>query len=221
MYPELLLPTLAALLVTFLTPAPTVSPAPTPAPAPARASTWPVGARPPVVRGWSPPATAYGAGHRGVDLAAAAGSAVRAVAPGRVSFAGRVADRGVVAVELDGTGDPPLRTTYEPVRATVKKGDEVSAGDAVGFLERPTGHCPTSCLHWGLRRARTYLNPLTLLPPWLLRHGPSRLLPLYGPLPGPARPLLYGGPLARPPARFYAPGLSPGLPAAPWPRLPP
>ncbi|NEB47545.1 M23 family peptidase, partial [Streptomyces sp. SID339] len=63
MHPELLLPTLAALLVTFL------------APAPPTASTWPVGARPPVVRGWSPPATAYGAGHRGVDLAAAPGSA--------------------------------------------------------------------------------------------------------------------------------------------------
>ncbi|MGV2922317.1 hypothetical protein RMO59_41535, partial [Streptomyces alfalfae] len=37
-----------------------------------------------------------------------------------------------------------------------------------------------SCLHWGLRRAEVYLDPLTLLPPWLLNRGPSRLLPIKG-----------------------------------------
>ncbi|MDG4865884.1 M23 family peptidase, partial [Streptomyces sp. T-3] len=35
---------------------------------------WPVGDRPLVVRAWDPPATTYGAGHRGVDLAAAPGA---------------------------------------------------------------------------------------------------------------------------------------------------
>ncbi|GHE74989.1 peptidase M23 [Streptomyces longispororuber] len=148
---------------------------------PAVGGVWPVGLRPLVVRGWEPPATAYGPGHRGVDLAAPPGSAVRAVAPGRVSFAGRVAGRGVIAVELRATGNPPLRTTYEPVRPSVRKGTEVTTGDVLGTVE-PTAryHCPTPCLHWGLRRADTYLNPLGLLPPWLLGGGPSRLLPLGG-----------------------------------------
>ncbi|MEV0124595.1 M23 family metallopeptidase [Streptomyces sp. NPDC050703] len=175
---ELLLTTVAALLAT----APHLpAPAPSPAPPPPRTATaWPVGTRPTVLRAWDPPATDYGAGHRGVDLAAPPGSPVRAVAPGRVSFAGQVAGRGVVSVELDGTGDPPLRTTYEPVRPTVKKGAEVSAGEQIGTLAPPAGHCPTSCLHWGLRRADAYLDPLTLLPPWLLGRGPSRLLPLKG-----------------------------------------
>jgi murein DD-endopeptidase MepM/ murein hydrolase activator NlpD len=145
---------------------------------PAVARLWPVGVRPSVVRGWEPPATAYGRGHRGVDLAAAPGTQVRAVAPGRVSFAGRVAGRGVVSVELTGTGRPPLRTTYGPMRATVRKGDEVTAGDVLGTVEPGGSHCPTSCLHWGLRRGRTYLDPLSLLPPWLLQRGPSRLLPV-------------------------------------------
>ncbi|MEU2560159.1 M23 family metallopeptidase [Streptomyces longispororuber] len=151
---------------------------------PAVGGAWPVGLRPLVVRGWEPPATAYGPGHRGVDLAAPPGSAVRAVAPGRVSFAGRVAGRGVIAVELKATGDPPLRTTYEPVRPSVRKGAEVTTGDVLGTVE-PTAryHCPTACLHWGLRRADTYLNPLGLLPPWLLGGGPSRLLPVGGGLP--------------------------------------
>lgn len=150
---------------------------------PTLARAWPVGVRPFVVRGWEPPATAYSRGHRGVDLTAAApGAPVRAVAPGRVSYAGRVAGRGVVSVELSGTGAPPLRTTYGPVRASVHKGDEVLAGQVVGTLEAPDPHCgATPCLHWGLRRGPDYLNPLALLPPWLLNTGPSRLLPVDGP----------------------------------------
>ncbi|MEY9485972.1 murein DD-endopeptidase MepM/ murein hydrolase activator NlpD [Streptomyces calvus] len=146
---------------------------------------WPVGTRPPVLRGWEPPATTYGRGHRGVDLAAAPGTPVRAVADGRISYAGRVAGRGVVSVELAGTGDPPLRTTYEPVKATAKAGDTVTAGDIIGTVETGGSHCTLPCLHWGLRKGDTYLDPLTLLPPWLTHRGPSRLLPVLGvPLPG-------------------------------------
>ncbi|MGW7278868.1 murein hydrolase activator EnvC family protein [Streptomyces sp. NPDC054844] len=168
-------PTTAAATATTATDAGRV---PDPA-VPAVARLWPVGARPAVLRGWEPPATPYGPGHRGVDLAAVAGTPVRAVAAGRVSFAGRVAGRGVVSLELTGTGDPPLRTTYEPVEVSVKKGDEVAAGEVLGTV-RPTGsHC-AACLHWGLLRGDVYLDPLTLLPPWLLDGGPSRLLPVLG-----------------------------------------
>ncbi len=151
---------------------------------PAVGRTWPVGVRPRVPRGWEPPATVYGPGHRGVDLAAAPGAPVRAVADGRVSFAGRVAGKGVVSVELAGTGDPPLRTTYEPVRASVPQGAEVTAGEVIGTVEAGGSHCTALCVHWGLLRGGTYLDPLSLLPPWLLHRGPSRLLPVLGvPLP--------------------------------------
>ncbi|MFF8017181.1 peptidoglycan DD-metalloendopeptidase family protein [Streptomyces sp. NPDC007929] len=149
-----------------------------PATVPAVGRAWPVGLRPRVLRGWEPPATAYGPGHRGVDLAAPAGTPVRTVAPGRVAFTGRVAGRGVVSVDLTGTGDPPLRTTYEPVTATVEEGAEVEPGEVIGTVDADGSHCTAPCLHWGLRRADTYLNPLSLLPPWLLHRGPSRLLPL-------------------------------------------
>ncbi|MCG7207085.1 M23 family peptidase, partial [Streptomyces arenae] len=46
-------------------------------------------------------------------------------------------------------------------------------------------HCGAgACVHWGLLRGETYLDPLLLLPPWLLNRGPSRLLPVLGvPLP--------------------------------------
>ncbi|MFE6286871.1 murein hydrolase activator EnvC family protein [Streptomyces sp. NPDC057877] len=142
------------------------------------ATTWPVTPRPPVLRGWEPPPTPYARGHRGVDLRAAPGTPVRAVAPGRVAYAGLVAGRGVISVELRDTGHPPLRTTYEPVIPTVRKGDEVAPGQQLGTLSPTGSHCATPCLHWGLRRAREYLNPLTLLPPHLLRRGTSRLLPV-------------------------------------------
>jgi murein DD-endopeptidase MepM/ murein hydrolase activator NlpD len=155
-------------------------------PVPAVGRTWPVGVRLPVLRGWEPPATEYGPGHRGVDLGAPTGAPVRAVAAGRVSFAGPVAGRGVVAVELSGTGDPPLRTTYEPVRASVHKGDEVAAGDVIGMVQQTGSHCGTGCLHWGLLSGPTYLNPLLLLPPRLLNGGPPRLLPVLG-IPVPAQ----------------------------------
>ncbi|MFD7135368.1 murein hydrolase activator EnvC family protein [Streptomyces sp. NPDC059894] len=161
-------------------PPPRAAPPP-PTPAPAVGRSWPVGTRPTVVRGWEPPATAYTRGHRGVDLATAPGAPVRAAATGRVSYAGRVAGRGVVSVELAGTD---LRTTYEPVQASVARGDEVTAGEVIGTVEPAGSHCATPCLHWGLLRGLTYLNPLTLLPPWLLRKGPARLLPVLGvPLP--------------------------------------
>ncbi|ARP72576.1 peptidase M23 [Streptomyces pluripotens] len=175
----LLGPAVAALTpLAWAAPRPPAPPARAQASVPAIGRTWPVGFRPPILRGWEPPATVYGPGHRGVDLGAPTGAPVRAVAPGRVLFAGRVAGRGVVSLKLAGTA---LRTTYEPVRPSVRKGDEVTAGEVVGLVEPTGSHCGTAtCVHWGLLKHETYLDPLSLLPPWLLRKGPSRLLPVRG-----------------------------------------
>ncbi|MFI2514514.1 murein hydrolase activator EnvC family protein [Streptomyces tubercidicus] len=157
---------------------------------PAEDRSWPVegpaGAPPTVVRGWNPPPTPWAAGHRGVDLAASAGAVVRAAAPGQVSFTGTVAGRGVLTIEVSRSGRPPLRTSYEPVRSTVRKGQRVTAGQPVAVLRHDGPfHCREPCLHWGLRRGKTYLDPLSLLPQSMLHGAPSRLLPIFGiPLPG-------------------------------------
>ncbi|GGO93717.1 hypothetical protein GCM10012280_46880 [Wenjunlia tyrosinilytica] len=116
-----------------------------------------------------------------MDLGAATGRAVRAAAPGTVSFAGPVGGRGVVSVVLEGTGAPPLRTTYEPVAPSVRKGDRLRAGDVLGTIQADVpSHCAAQCVHWGLLRADQYLDPLSLLPESLLHAGHSRLLPIFG-----------------------------------------
>jgi hypothetical protein len=142
-------------------------------PAPA-SGVWPLQPRPPVVAGFDPPVTRWGAGHRGVDLAGGPRSAVRAALAGRVTYAGRIAGRGVVVVDHGGT-----RTTYEPVSAAVRVGDRVSAGTVIGHLELFGSHCfPRWCLHWGLIEGREhYLDPLTLV-----GAVPVRLLTPTGPV---------------------------------------
>lgn len=129
---------------------------------------WPQDRPPQVVGAFRPPASAYGAGHRGVDLAGRPGDRVLAVGAGRVVHAGLLAGRGVVSVDHGA-----LRTTYEPVTALVGVGDRVLAGEQLGTLDAGHPGCPVlACLHLGLRRGAAYLDPHLVL-----RSGPSVLLP--------------------------------------------
>jgi murein DD-endopeptidase MepM/ murein hydrolase activator NlpD len=119
-----------------------------------------------VTRTFDPPATDYGAGHRGVDLAGRAGQQVLAAGAGVVLFAGRIAGRPVISV-LHANG---LRTTYEPVDPSVAAGQAVARGSPIGTLAAGHAGCPTgACLHWGLRRGARYLDPLGLLRPVRVR----------------------------------------------------
>ncbi len=187
---RLLLLTLLPLVAALLWPA-----------APARADTdavgvWPLPPEPSVERAFDPPTDPWGAGHRGVDLLGQPGQPVRAALPGRVSWAGTLAGRGVVVVDHG-----PTRTTYEPVVATVSVGDLVDAGDRIGSLALAGSHCfPRACLHWGwIEGAETYLDPLRLV-----GGGPVRLLPLWRDAPVEAAPRAaapYGG--WRPPLELF------------------
>jgi len=85
---------------------------------------------------------------------------VLAAGDGVVVFAGMVAGRPVVSIDHAGG----LRTTYEPVDPTVAAGQQVARGSPVGTLLAGHHGCAvTACLHWGLRRGETYLDPLALL----------------------------------------------------------
>lgn len=124
-----------------------------------------------VTRAFQPPENPYGAGHRGVDIAATSGQDVRAAGTGTVVYAGALAGRGVVSIQHSGG----LRTTYEPLSAAVSAGVSVSAGQVIGTVDAGHAGCPVpACLHWGLKRGDSYLDPLLLL-----STGPVRLLPRY------------------------------------------
>jgi murein DD-endopeptidase MepM/ murein hydrolase activator NlpD len=166
---------LTALTVAVLAPAPSTADPPAPDAVAASDGAWssPLAGEPAVARPFEQPAHAYGPGHRGADLAGAPGLPVLAAGDGVVVFAGRVAGRPVVSI--DHTGG--LRTTYEPVDAVVAGGQRVTRGSPIGSLVPGHAGCPVeACLHWGLRRGESYLDPLSLL-----AVPQVRLLPLRGP----------------------------------------
>ncbi|MFJ1763690.1 M23 family metallopeptidase [Amycolatopsis sp. NPDC088138] len=120
---------------------------------------WPLSPVPVVTKYFDAPETPYGAGHRGVDLAAVPGQEVLAADAGVVVFAGIVAGRPVISVDHDGG----LRTTYEPVLPKVAAGDQVFRGQVLGtVLAGHPGCAVAACLHWGVRRGEEYVDPLSL-----------------------------------------------------------
>ena len=98
---------------------------------------------------------------------------MRAPAAGVVAYAGQLAGRGVLVVAHAGG----LRSTFEPVVAEMSVGESVGAGQPIGKVADPGAsagsHCAAlGCVHWGVLRGETYLDPLALL------RGPTVLLPL-------------------------------------------
>ena len=82
-----------------------------------------------------------------------------AAASGVIRFAGVVVDRPVVSIShADG-----LITTYEPVAPLVRAGDTVTIGQPIGVLLVGHAGCAVACLHWGLRRGASYLDPVALI----------------------------------------------------------
>lgn len=130
---------------------------------PARAAgtwTWPVSG--PIVRGFDPPASPYGSGHRGIDIATPIGTPVIAPAPGHISFAGKVGGHLFVTID-HGAG---LESTYSWLSSiAVKKGDLVNAGDTIAATG--PGHATDVIpnLHMGVKLHDVYVDPLDYLGP--------------------------------------------------------
>ncbi len=136
---------------------------------------WPLRPAPAVVRAFDAPSPNWNRGHRGVDLAGTAGQPVYAAAPATVVFAGVLAGRDVVSLAHPGG----LRTSYEPVRATVRAGQRVDASTPIGTLQAGHPGCAgQACLHWGAMWGPAanadYLDPLGLLAATPIRLKPLR-----------------------------------------------
>lgn len=179
-----------------------------------------------VIRPFWVGADRYAAGqHRGVDLAAAPGSRVRAACGGRVSFAGGVPGGGRTVSVRCGS----LVATYQHLGSVaVERGQVVMAGGRIGRSgeARPGPH-----VHLGARVAATgeYRDPVELFAdgpdgpiapvPVLRRAPPPRPAPGARPLgPAPA-PVRARAPLVLPVAPRAAPAAAPA-PSAASHRLP-
>src|SRR5881396_3098884 len=90
--------------------------------------TWPWPVVGPITRGFDPPDSPYGSGHRGIDIATDAGTIVLAPAAGTVKFAGPIG--GYLFLTLDHGGG--LDSTYSWVsELSVHKGDVVTEGEQI------------------------------------------------------------------------------------------
>ncbi len=133
------------------------------APGAAQASgtwTWPVVG--PVVRGFDPPSSPYGSGHRGIDIGVAEGTSVRAPAAGVVSFAGNVGGHLFVTIDH---GAGLLSTCSFLLAVLVRKGDLIVQGQVIALsgAGHPTDVSPD--VHFGVRLNGGYVDPLAYLGP--------------------------------------------------------
>ncbi|HEV8714448.1 MAG TPA: peptidoglycan DD-metalloendopeptidase family protein [Candidatus Binatia bacterium] len=97
--------------------------------------------------------------HKGVDFAAPRGTPVRAVASGKVTFAGRQGGYGnIVCIDHPG----PYDTAYahlERIEKGLARGDRVERGQVIGYVGS-TGLATGPHLHFELHRDGEYINPL-------------------------------------------------------------
>lgn len=118
---------------------------------------WPLAGARRVVRPFDGPAQPWLAGHRGIDLPAAAGEGIRAPADGVISYEGTVAGKNVVSIRHGAT-----ISSFEPASTTLSVGATVTAGTVFAQVEATgSDHCDHACLHWGVRRGKDdYLDPV-------------------------------------------------------------
>lgn len=118
------------------------------------------------------PAQNWLPGHRGIDLVPTGAPVIVAPSAGSIGFVGNVAGKPVVTL-LHAGG---LRSTFEPAETDLVVGTVLDAGDFVGTISSAgPWHCPTACLHWGVKDGDEYLDP------WRFIRPPVRIILLPGP----------------------------------------
>jgi murein DD-endopeptidase MepM/ murein hydrolase activator NlpD len=106
------------------------------------------------------PIFGYDAAHRGVDYSAAAGTNVRSIAEGVVTFAGWQRGYGnVVEIRHDGK-HATLYAHLETVAPALRQGLRIGQGDSVGTVGM-TGWATGPHLHFELKVHDVHVNPLT------------------------------------------------------------
>jgi murein DD-endopeptidase MepM/ murein hydrolase activator NlpD len=114
---------------------------------------------------WEPPVGNCNHFHQGIDIVAAAGTAVRASGNGRVAYCGwNYADGADPAWIVIIAHSSNLDTWYAHMTPScpVAAGGVVSAGEVIGH-EGNTGHSTGAHLHWAVRFNGDFVNPRLFL----------------------------------------------------------
>ncbi|WP_435299815.1 M23 family metallopeptidase [Timonella sp. A28] len=116
-----------------------------------------------IMHDFDPPAEKWLPGHRGIDFATQPNDSVFAPRAGVLTFIGKVAGKPVVVIKHEDN----TRSTFEPVTAVLPKGTTVQAGQVIGQVTPSSySHCADACVHWGVLRGDTYIDPWRLIQPW-------------------------------------------------------
>ena len=121
---------------------------------------WPVSGA--IVRGFDPPDDPYGAGHRGIDIAAPVGTTVVAPDDGVVTFAGKVGGRLFLTIDH---GGGVTSTCSWLTSVLVRKGDRVLRGQPMATTGWGHADLTVPHLHFGVRLNGAYVDPLSYLAP--------------------------------------------------------
>lgn len=119
---------------------------------------WPVTGA--IVRGFDPPDSPYGSGHRGIDIAAAVGTTVGAPDDGVVSFAGPVGGRLFLTIDH---GGGLTSTSSWLTSLLVRKGAHVVRGQPIATTGWGHPDLLVPHLHFSARLNGSYVDPLTYL----------------------------------------------------------
>lgn len=123
--------------------------------------------------------------HRGVDIAAPTGTAIRASRAGRVTHAGRYYDYGLVVILDHGAG---VSTLYGHTSAVlVRVGQAVKAGDVIARVGC-TGRCTGPHVHFEIRINGVAVDPLRELPRTAEAPRPQTPRPAQAPADAPPGP---------------------------------
>ena len=160
-------PTATLPAVAAATPSATVQPTPTPRSAPTSLN-WPVQGE--VLTGYTVETLVYDVTmgdwrtHAGVDIAAAAGTEVRAAASGVVTQVTEDAMMGTTVV-IDHGGDMTTTCSNLSAMPTVEVGDNVTAGDVIGSVGSTAiaESALPSHLHFSVERDGQSVDPMELL----------------------------------------------------------
>jgi hypothetical protein len=114
----------------------------------------------PIVRGYDPPDSPYGSGHRGIDIAAPIGSVVLAPDGGVVTFAGKVGGRLFLTIDH---GGGVTSTCSWLTSVLVRKNDRVVRDQPVATTGWGHTDLTVPHLHFGVRLDGAYVDPLAYL----------------------------------------------------------